>query len=148
MRYFDNNIYSCAGSPVRTVYEPVLNDDGSIDLVAAGVENTDEEIQSYAESCDLNIILAKYLNGDTSVLNRYSPMFGDFTNMPKTYAEALQKKIDAERMFSELPIEVRKKFDNDINKFYVQAGTEEWFENLGVKFEKNENVKESEESLE
>ena len=64
MKYFKNDVYSCSGSPVRDLFEPIVNDDGSIDLKISGQENTDEMIQSYGESCDLNVILTRVMNGE------------------------------------------------------------------------------------
>lgn len=130
MRFFKNDKFSCPGDPIHIIYSPVVEDDGSVRLVESGKENTDDIIQSYAESCDLNVIIQRYLNGDLDALNQKVGTYGDFTQMPKTYAEALQMKIDSERLFDSLPVDYKRKFDNDPNKFFVQAGTKEWLEIL------------------
>lgn len=145
MKYFDGKLYSNHGDPKHVLYANEVLDDGSIHLVPSGVEDTDEIIESHRQSTDMNIILAKIANGDVSVLEKRNPMYGDFTEMPKTYAEALQMQIDSERMYNELPAEVKSKFDNDKNKFFAAAGTEEWFDKLGYtkKIEESE-VKEVE----
>ena len=145
IRFFDHNIYTDSGSPIHTLYAPVVDEDGNVDLVESGKENTDEYIQSFKESCDMEVIIQKFLAGDSSALNKKAAMFGDFTKMPKTYAEVLQLQIDAKKAFDELPVETKEKFDNDINKFLVNAGETEWFEKLGVSLEKQEEKKESEE---
>lgn len=133
-KYFDGKQFSNPGDPIHIIYGPKVNDDGTVDLIEVGKENTDDIIESHRESTDMNIILAKIAAGDDSVLNQRKGMFGDFTEMPKTYAEALQMQIDAERMYDSLPVDVKSKFDNDKNKFFALAGTEEWLDKCG--FEK------------
>ena len=131
MRYFDNKISSNPGSPIREVFAPKVKSDGSIEVLPTGKENTDAIIQSFAQSTDISFILAKLAAGDTSVLHQGNPIFGDFTHMPKTYAEVLQLQIDAGRAFDRLPVEVKREFDNDVNKFMASAGSKEWIEKLG-----------------
>lgn len=130
IKFFKNDRFSNAGDKVHVLYKPVVNDDGSIDLVEAGKEDINAYIQSFAESCDLECILAKYAAGDTSVLSVKKPMFGDFTKMPSTYAEVLQLQIDSANLFNSLPVDIKKQFDNDPNKFLAAAGTNEWIEKI------------------
>lgn len=131
MKFCKKGFYTDSGDPIKITYHAKIDDYGVIELVEDGKIDTDKEIQSYAESCDINLIINKYLAGDTSVLEKNRGMYGDFTNMPKTYAEFLQKQIDAENAFKRLPINIKEKFDNDINKFLATVGNEEWYEKLG-----------------
>lgn len=135
MRFFDNNIFTCAGDPIHKLYKPQVQKDGTIVLVNDGVENTDEIIQSYAESVDIDVVIARYMNGDLEALNRRVGQYGDFTGMPKTYAEMLQKQIDARNIFKSLRPDIREKFNNDENQFFAQSGTKEWFEKMNVNFD-------------
>lgn len=136
--YFDNKIFSERGSEIHIIYKPVVDEKGNIDLVEAGKENLRDIIQSGKDSCDITIILNQVQN-DPSVLNRVQGVFGDFTNMPETYAEMLQLQIDSKRYFEKLPTEIKKKFDNDPNKFLAQAGEKDWFEKLGFVDNKEES---------
>ena len=140
MKYFNNDIFSNPGDPIHIIFSPVFDEKGNIELVESGKENTDDIIQSFAEECDLNVILSKYLNGDNTVLSNGIGSYGDFTNMPKTYAEVLQLQIDAKKLFNELPVDFKQKFDNDPNKFFVQAGSEEGFEKLDPLFNANKEI--------
>lgn len=140
IRFFDNSISSNAGSDFRPVYLPKVLDNGEIVPEYAGEENIQEMIQSYAESCDINIILNRVKNGETNLLNQAKGVFGDFTKMPKTLAEFMQMQIDAERMYDGLPKEIKIKFDNDKNKFFATAGSEEWLDKCGL-IEKKEEIK-------
>lgn len=130
IKFFKNDIVSNPGNPIKPVYKPQVNKDGSITLVVDGYVNTDEEIQSFAESVDIENIVARYLNGDVSALHQHIGQYGDFTNMPKTYAEVLQMQIDARNVFDGLPSEIKAKFNNDPNQFFVQSGSKEWYDKL------------------
>lgn len=130
MKFADPKFVSDPGTKFHKLYAPKVGKDGVIDLVESGVEDTDALIQSYAESTDLNVILSRVANGETELLHQRNGIFGDFTGMPKTYAEALQLHIDSNRLFASLPDEVRKKFDYDENKFFATAGENDWFENV------------------
>lgn len=140
VRFFDNKIVTNPGSSKHALYKPVVNEDGVIDLEVCGYEDTNELIQSYAESCDISIILANCANGDLSGLNAMKGVYGDFTEMPKTYAEMLQLQIDAKRTFDSLPVDVKNNFNNDVNQFLAVAGEKEWAKKLGLNVEeKGEN---------
>ena len=138
LRVFDGKQHSNAGDPIHIIYSPVVDQFGNIDLVASGKENTDDIINSYAQYCDINYILEAVANGDLSGLNKVRGMYGDFTEMPKTYAEFLQLQIDSNKMFEKLPPEVKKKFDNDPNKFMCDAGSEDWLSKIGIVEQKQE----------
>lgn len=56
----------------------------------------------------------------------------DATQLPKTFAEFLQLQIDRKREFDRLPVEVKQKFNNDLNQYMATAGSAEWFDKLGI----------------
>lgn len=118
------------GDPIHTIYAPVVGRDGNIELQVAGKENTDEIIDSYLESTDIRIILNRVANGEVELLNKTAGSYGDFTKAPKTLAEALQLQMDSNRLFQSLPVDTRRQFDDDPNKFFAAAGSTEWFEKL------------------
>lgn len=69
--------------------------------------------QQFKEECDVNNILRNYVN--TGVLTHTSdilPEFGDFTQVPEDYGEALALIARSEEQFGMLPSEVRERFDN------------------------------------
>ena len=111
-------------------FEFILKD-GTIVLEKVGEENINDAIQACKDSTDIATIIAYYnQTGDESVLNRYVPSYGDFTELPKSLAEFLQLRIDSENFFNALPVEVKMEFDNDSNKFFAQAGEESWYNKL------------------
>lgn len=130
MRYADKKFVSNPGNKMHVLYSPKVAKDGSVELVESGVQNTDEVIQSYAESCDRSIILERIKNGEVDLLNKVPGVYGDFTKMPKTFSDVLQLQLDSARLFDSLPMDIRSKFDNDKNKFFAAAGSEDWFKTI------------------
>ncbi len=125
------------GNPYRTIYSEKVNSDGSISLVEVGKENINDIIQAYKDSTDIAQIVAYYNStGDESVLNRMVPQYGDFTELPKSFADMLQLRIDSLKFFEALPVDVRQKFNNDANVFFSTAGSKDWIENLGPVIDK------------
>lgn len=130
MRFFNNDRFTEPGNPIKEIYKPLVQKDGSVILVVEGHENTDEIIKSFEESVDIDVIVARYMNGDLEALNKRIGKYGDFTEFPKTYAEVLQMRIDAENVFRDLPVEIKQKFNNDPDQFFAQSGTDEWMDKL------------------
>lgn len=130
MRFADNTIISNPGSPIHQLYAPKVDPDGNITLVEAGIENTDDYINSFADSCDIHTILTRVQNGEVDLLKSRPGSYGDFTKMPQTYAEMLQLQLDSNRLFASLPVDVRAKFDHDPAQFMAQSGTIDWFKKI------------------
>lgn len=110
-------IPSNPGSPEEPVYAPVLDEFGVVSLEVVGTTDIRSTIDSFRESCDLNVILARYANGDVSALSQRQGTYFDATEMPKSYAEMLQTVITAETEFNKLPLVVRERFDNSFHKW-------------------------------
>lgn len=125
-----NSFVTDPGDPIHIIYSPKLLDDGSVQLVESGIETVQDIIDSYKDSCDMSIILKHLEQGDTSVLSQKVPMYGDFTQFPKTYAEALQRVIDAQNDFDRLPLDVRNSFENDYMRWLASAGSEDWVKKM------------------
>lgn len=109
--------FSCPGLSELTEYAPVLDDEGVLSLEPIGKTDLRVMIDSYRESCDLNVILARYANGDASALAATQGSFFDAVDLPKTYAEMLNTVMTAENEFLKLPLDVRERFDNSFQKW-------------------------------
>ena len=92
-----DRISTCAGSPVKPLFSGRYNERGQIELTPDGTENIYEYIQSFAESTDIHSILRRYQNGEVDVLSKVQGVYADITEMPQTYAEALQRRSEAFR---------------------------------------------------
>lgn len=117
---------SCPGDRIKVTYSPVVNDDGTIDLVPAGKQDLQEFYNSQAAGCDMHLIVSRYLAGDTSVLERVQGFYGDVSQLPRNNAELLQRVIDGERAFDSLPKDVKAAFNNDFRQWFATAGSDEW----------------------
>lgn len=107
------------GSSVRVLYTSKVAEDGNIELIPSGTENLYDFIQSHKDSVDIHVILNRFANGDTNALSRVQGSYGDFTDMPTTYAELLNTMIAGENYFNSLPVETRAEFDHSFEKFMV-----------------------------
>lgn len=115
-----------SGDEYHTVYSSVLNDDGTLDLVPTAKDSIQEYINSFVSQTDMHYIIAQLKSGNTSIINRRPMMYGDFTDAPKSYAQALQMVIDGRATFDALPLSVRNKFDNSFEKWFATAGSPDW----------------------
>lgn len=112
-------IRQAPGSGERVLYGSELLDNGEIALTPKGTEDLYQSIQSHRDSCDIHVLLARYRNGDAEALMRVQGHYGDFTDMPKTYAELLNTVISGRSYFESLPVETREKFDHSFEKFMM-----------------------------
>ena len=136
-RYGDPiDIFTNPGSPLTDDYEYKYNDDGTKDLVIAGHTNLFEKIQAEKDYCDIGKMVARFAMGDEEALNRVKGFYGDMTEMPKNYAEMIQRVDECRRSFDALDPDIKKKFDNNSDVFWSMFGTAEFNERLGNKAEK------------
>lgn len=117
---------SCPGSSKHQLYSSYYDEAGVLRLDPVGVEDTDEIIESFRASTELSVIIARFLNGDTTALDRQRGFYADLTNAPKTMRDALDIVMKAEGAFNALPVDVRKEFGNDWQAWLAQSGSEEW----------------------
>ena len=122
--------YCSSGSRTRTIYEPFISSNGARQLRPVGTEDINAYIQSFRDSTDINVILKRFELGDVSVLNVQRGCYGDFSNAPKTLSDFLNAQIKASNIFEKLPAAVKASFNNDVNQFFVQYGTENWLKTI------------------
>lgn len=133
-----------AGSRIAKTYEPVYDRRGVWHLEESGHTNKYLEIQSFADSCDINIIMARYRNGEVDVLQQIQGTYGDFSEIPTNYADIMNKKIQAENLFMSLSADIREKYNNSVEQFMSEIGSKSGLEKLGVKFsDSDEKIVES-----
>ena len=115
-------VHANPGSPVRILYSPKFDEKGVMSLVESGKENLYEFIQSHKESCDIHVILERFARGDVSALERVQGTYGDFSNMPRTYADMLNLVHSAEDAFSNLPVDERAKYGHSFERWLTEFG--------------------------
>ncbi len=127
-----DRIQSNPGNPIKKLYVGSYNERGQVELKEDGTENIYDFIQSFAESTDIHSILRRFENGEVDVLEKVQGFYGDVTEMPKTYAEALQRIADSEKVFMSLPVDVRAKFGHSFSEFLAASNDADFLERLGV----------------
>lgn len=123
------------GSKFKAVYSPKVMEDGHIELVEKAKTCLYDYIQSFRDSCDINVLIRRYQQGDTAALLSGNTFYGDVTEMPKSFAEMLQVSLDCETFFNKLPADEKAKFDNNFSKFLSSFGSPEFLHALGIKSE-------------
>lgn len=108
----DGKFVTCPGSRIHTHYEPQF-DGKTVVLVESGVTDIQEEIESYGKYTDIHYMLHRLAIGDSNVLSRKPPMYGDFTGMPGNPVDAINLIHSAESRFTELSLEERSAYNND-----------------------------------
>lgn len=114
------------GLTYNVIYSPVIGEDGNIELMETGREDIAEMINSYADQCDMSLIMARLAAGDDSVLYRTIPQYGDVSMCTWDHRAMLQTIVDARNYFDHLPADKREKFNNSFEQWYSTAGTPEW----------------------
>lgn len=130
-----DRVFSDPGSPEHITYAGRYDEKGRVVLEESGRENLYDYIQSYAESCDIHVLMKRFANGDVDALSHKQGFYGDFLDFPKTYAEALNHMNEMERQFMALPVETREKFGNSFTEFLAASGEADFLERLGIKKE-------------
>lgn len=132
----ENRYYTPVGSRMKPVYASEVLKDGTVELHKTGEENWYDYIQSFKDTVDIGVILKKALAGDTSGLQKVQGFYADASKFPSDRREMLQSVIDAKEKFMLLPQEIKDRFDNDFNKFFVGMDTKEWFDKMSMPIEK------------
>lgn len=120
------------GNPIKKLYKPKVHEDGILELVEAGQEDLYEYIQSWKDSTDINVLLARYANGDVDALSKVQGAYGDFTQFPSTYAEMLNRVEQGKHMFAGLPLEIREKYNHDFSQFIAAMDQPDFWEQFNA----------------
>lgn len=122
-------IYTSAGKRFKPQYGAQLDKYGNRIIVEGKVPiDMKMFINSHAKECDLNILLAKYQNGDTNALMQRAAMFMDITGIPDNINDVLNLKTQAEKVFAMLPAKAKEAFGNNVNNWLSNMNTKEWID--------------------
>ncbi len=121
----DSNAFvSNSGSKIVAEYGLVTAEDGSTSVGVVGEKNLDAIIQSNKDTGNVALLVAKYNAGDEEALNKVKGVYGDFRNMPTTYAEMVSRLNECRTLFEALPVDIKEQFDNNPDVFWSEYGTE------------------------
>ena len=127
---YDNHkrVHCEPGSPIRIVYGSELDKNHNIVVKEKGTDNLYAYINSFADSVDINVLLARFTNGDQQALMQRAASYIDISSLPTNMNDFVQFSRSATSFFDTLPIEVKQKFDNNVLTFISMVGTKEWNE--------------------
>lgn len=124
--------YSPRGDKIQMEHTAHMGLDGRRTLVRDNPKPIYEMIQAHRESCEIERIVKRALNGDLSVLNAMDGQYLDITGAPQSLAHAQQIIINAKMQFERLDTETKAKFDNNPEVFVAMAGSDEWCDIMGI----------------
>lgn len=130
LSYFDrlekhSAFYSPTGNGTIEEYQLKYDKEkGTEVLVKIGIRNVQEEIQSFAESANITNIIERFVNGENDLLHSVDGVYADFRDTPKSYADYFKRVKEAEKIFDQLPENIKDKFDNSAEKFFLEFGTD------------------------
>ena len=125
---------TCAGSRFYVEKHGEVLPNGVIKLVPDREIDLQEKYNSEYPATTIDNILA-----NSSPFQNFADdgLHGiDVTQLPKSFAEFLQFQIDRKRDFDRLPVDIKQKFNNDLNQYMASAGSQEWFDKLGIDLKK------------
>lgn len=127
----NSKIFTEAGQPYLEEYTYKLDKSGHKILVKSG-EKTDvyARIQADRDSCDINILMQRFINGDSSAIEINKGAYIDTRDLPKNMFEVYEKGLEAEQYFDSLPVELREMFDNSATVFFTEIGEKSFDEKV------------------
>lgn len=128
----DYKFSSPTGDKVQMEHTGHIGLDGRRKLIKDNPRPIYEIIQASRDQCEIERIVKRAMEGDTSVLEAMKGQYIDITGAPKSLAQAQQIIINAKNDFDKLDTETKKKFDNNVEIFIATAGTKEWCDKLGI----------------
>lgn len=140
---------SVTGNGKESEYSYEINEKGKRELKRTGEVNVYAQIQTYLEETKIENIIqrATYDPAEIGSQEWMTQATVDISNVPENYHEWKKMVNDAENKFNSLPAELKEKFDNSVEQYISEMGTESWAKKLGWKNPKEtETVKQKEEA--
>lgn len=121
-----------AGTKEEPVYQMQINTKGERELVHVGMTNIYDIIQESLEQSKIENIIRRATEGDPYALTVMNGQYIDTTDLPVTLAEAQNFVIKAKTEFDQLPINIRRAFDMNAEKYIASYGTSDWMDKMGI----------------
>lgn len=137
------NLPKAVGMPTGTEYENQYGYDMDhkyiVGLSKTGEINRYEMIQMHKDDCDIGLALARAqrdpLTGEPILPKRSDGQYMDMTEMPTTMSEFQNVRISCIRQWEKLTPDQKKAFDNSVEAYITEYGTEKWFNTVAPKKE-------------
>lgn len=121
------------GRRMHPVYAVKIDNHGHKTVYQTGEHDQYADIQA-SRPDEMRSILERALKGDQGAILAVQQRHGyyaDVTNAPKTLAEMQQLILDATHDFELLPAEIRERFENNVDQFISEYGSQEFAQKMG-----------------
>lgn len=125
---------SLTGNGREPEYQYKVTETGR-ELMKTGETDVYALIQSRLDETKIENIIKRATYDPTELGDQQwqnSAQIVDITDVPTDYHTWYNRIEDAKRQFEALPIEVKNKWDNDVEKYIMAYGTEEWANKMGI----------------
>lgn len=125
---------TCEGSRYYIESRVIFDPDGNMHLEAGKQRDRVAEIQSYKDSCDVNVLIKRYQNGDAAALMRDNTgVFCDISSMPRNVHEAVKLSRDVESVYNSMGDDIKSFYPtvNDFSAAFVSSsGLNQFIKNV------------------
>lgn len=124
---------SVTGNGKEPEYTYEIDNEGKRTLKRTGEVNVYEQIQTYLEETKIENIIQRATYDPTAIGNQgwMTQEEVDISNVPENYHEWRKMVSKAENQYSALPAELKEKFNNSIEEYISEMGSESWATKLG-----------------
>ena len=131
-QYERKRIETNPGSPIRIVYGSELDKNKNIKVTEKGKEDFYAYINSFSDSVNIHVLLARFMNGDKESLLQRAGAYIDISSVPTNINDFMDLAQNAKNLFETLPIETKQAFNNNIMEFMSTIGDKEWIEKMNT----------------
>lgn len=140
---------SITGTGKESEYAYKIDENGVKTLEKVGEVDVYAQIQTYLEETKIENIIKRAAYDPTAIGSQewMNGEFTDISNTPTNYHEWKKIVNEAEKNFNALPAELKAKFDNNVEKYVNEYGSESWAEKLGWKKQETTVTEKKEEQV-
>lgn len=124
---------SVTGDGKEPEYTYEIDEKGERTLKRTGEVNVYEQIQTYLEETKIENIIQRATYDPTAIGSQewMTQERVDISNLPENYHEWRKMVNEAENQFSALPAELKEKFNNSMEQYISELGSENWARKMG-----------------
>ena len=99
-QYERKEVFTDPGSPIRKIRAAEYDKQKNIEVVDKGEEDLYAYINSFADSVDIHVLLARFMNGDKESLLQRAGAYIDVSSVPTNINDFIDLAKNAESVFS------------------------------------------------
>lgn len=138
---YGKHVQTCSptGDGTEPTYEYVIKNNGSKVLEKTGTKDVYSEIQAQLEDTKIENILKRVAVGDMTDF-RPDGIYADTTVVPNNMVDSLKEIQKLNNYWNSLPPEIRREYNNDLNQFVADSGSEKWLNIMGITKEESNKM--------